>query len=52
MKNMSCPYDHWVQDCLLGDGFLNMHPEPKTLFKDVGNKFNFFNSYPKLLPMI
>ena len=21
MKNMSCPYKDWVQDCLIGDGF-------------------------------
>lgn len=47
MKNMSCPYKDWVQDCLIGDGFLNIHPNPKEIFEDVGKNFNFFNSYPK-----
>lgn len=47
LKNMSCPHKDWVQDSLLGDGFLNMHPDPIQIFKDVGLKFNFYNSYPK-----
>ena len=47
MKNMSCPYKDWVQDCLIGDGFLNIHPNPKEIFEDAGKNFNFFNSYPK-----
>tara|TARA_B100000886_G_scaffold321614_1_gene263959 strand:- start:562 stop:1704 length:1143 start_codon:yes stop_codon:yes gene_type:complete len=47
MKNMSCPYKDWVQDCLIGAGFLNIHPNPQEIFKDLGKKFNFYNSYPK-----
>jgi hypothetical protein len=47
MKNMSCPYRDWVQDCLIGDGFLNIHPDPQEIFQDAGKKFNFYNSYPK-----
>ncbi len=47
MKNMSCPYKDWVQDCLIGAGFLNIHPNPQEIFKDVGKKFNFYNSYPR-----
>ena len=46
MKNMSCPYKDWVQDCLIGDGFLNIHPNPSEIFHDAGKEFNFFNSYP------
>lgn len=47
MKNMSCPYKDWVQDCLIGAGFLNIHPNPQEIFQDVGKRFNFYNSYPK-----
>ena len=47
MKNMSCPHKDWVQDCLIGDGFLNIHPSPGEIFQDAGKRFNFFNSYPK-----
>ena len=46
MKNMSCPFDHWVQDSLIGSGFLSMHPTPKMIFADLGKKFDFYNSYP------
>ena len=46
LKNMSCPHKDWVQDSLIGSGFLSMHPTPKMIFKDVGEKFDFFNSYP------
>ena len=44
---MSCPYKDWVQDCLIGAGFLNIHPNPQEIFKDVGKKFNFYHSYPR-----
>ena len=46
MKNMSCPFEHWVQDSLIGSGFLSMHPTPKMIFTDLGKKFDFYNSYP------
>ncbi len=49
LKSMSCPDIDWVQDSLLGEGFLNIHPEPKDIFKQLGNKFNFYNSYPVFL---
>lgn len=49
LKNMSCPDIDWVQDSLLGDGFLNIHPEPNIIFKKLGKKFNFHNSYPVFL---
>ena len=49
LKNMSCPDIDWVQDSLLGDGFLNIHPDPKNIFDRLGSKFNFYNSYPTFI---
>ena len=49
LKNMSCPHIDWVQDSLLGDGFLNIHPSPNVIFNKLGKKFNFYASFPVFL---
>jgi len=47
MKDMTRPYEDWVQDSLLNPGFLTICPTPAMFMEDLGDAFSIHNSYPR-----
>ena len=47
IKDMTRPYEDWVQDSLLNPGFLTICPTPAMFMDDMGGDFTIYNSYPR-----
>jgi len=47
MKDMTRPYDDWVQDCMINPGFMTICPTPEMFMEDMGKDFDIYNSYPR-----
>ncbi len=49
MKDMTRPYEDWVQDCMINPGFMTICPTPAMFMEGLGGEFSMYNSYPRFV---